>query len=150
MTAMILAAFLAGVLVTLSRALNGRLSLSGSPLRASLWNHAVGFVFLAAAALITGAGLPAALTGGAPPPPALAWAGGPIGVIFVAAGSWLVTRIGAAATALLVIAGQMLSGVALDAATGAGGITPVRVAGVGLILAGVWLAGAGRSGRKAG
>jgi len=50
-----------------------------------------------------------------------AWIGGPIGVLFIAAASWLVARIGAATTALLVIGGQMVTGVALDLITGAPG-----------------------------
>lgn len=39
---------------------------------------------------------------------------GPIGVVFIASGSWLIPRIGAVNTALLVISGQMVSGVLLD------------------------------------
>ena len=48
MTLWIAMAFLGGVLVSLSRQVNGRLSLSNSPLIASLWNHLVGFVVLTA------------------------------------------------------------------------------------------------------
>jgi transporter family-2 protein len=57
-------------------------------------------------------------------------------VLFVAAGSWLVARIGAANTALLVIAGQMVSGALLDTLRGAEG-APLRALGVAVILAGV-------------
>lgn len=47
-------ACLAGVLVSLSRQLNGRLSLSTSPLKASFWNHIVGFCVLSVLALVLG------------------------------------------------------------------------------------------------
>ena len=42
-------ALLAGVLVGLSRQLNGRLSLSTTPLISSFWNHAIGFALLGGA-----------------------------------------------------------------------------------------------------
>lgn len=128
-------ALLAGMLVSVSRAVNGRLSLSTSPLRASLWNHVVGFALLSALALALG-GL---WTGAAPSPPALAWIGGPLGVLFVASGSYLIPRIGAVATALLVIAGQMISGVVLDFARGLDASVDLRALGVALILAGMYL-----------
>ena len=44
----ILMAFTAGVLVAVSRQVNGRLSLSTSALVSSFWNHVVGFVVLCA------------------------------------------------------------------------------------------------------
>ncbi|WP_320202415.1 DMT family transporter [Agrobacterium rosae] len=103
-------AFTGGVFVALSRQVNGRLSLSNSPLIASFWNHIVGFIVLTALGLIIGGLLPA----GAADAPWYAFIGGPIGVIFIASGSWLVPRIGAVNTALLVISGQMVSGVMLD------------------------------------
>ena len=63
MAIFILMAFVGGVCVSLSRALNGRLSLATSPLAASLWNHVVGLAVLAAAAtaLAGGIGGPLAL-----------------------------------------------------------------------------------------
>ena len=69
-----------------------------------------------------------------------AYLGGPVGVIFIAAGSWLIARIGAAQTALLIIAGQMVFGVVLDVIMGAPGDLWARTMGVGLILAGMWVA----------
>jgi transporter family-2 protein len=129
-------AFLAGALVSLSRQINGRLALSTSALASSFWNHIVGFVLLSLVALALGG-----LTRPDLPndPPLIAYVGGPLGVIFVAASSWLVTRIGAVQTALLIIAGQMVSGVLLDLALGAPGSPLARAGGVGLILAGMWL-----------
>ena len=136
MIAAALIAFAAGVLVVLSRQINGRLSLSTSALTASFWNHAVGAAALTLAALLLGG-----LFAGAPlAAPWWAFLGGPVGVVFIALSSWLITRIGAAQTALLIIAGQMLSGVALDFALGAPGDPAARLAGIALIAAGVALA----------
>ena len=135
-------AILAGVLVSLSRQINGRLALSTSAMESSFWNHFVGLVFITVIALLFGglfAGEPLAS-------PWWAYLGGTVGVIFIAAGSWLITRIGAAQTALLIIAGQMISGVVLDMIMGAPGNLWARTLGVGLILAGMWVAqGAKRS-----
>lgn len=125
----------AGLLVGVSRQVNGRLSLSTSPLLASLWNHAVGFALLTALGLAVGGLLPA----GAARAPWHAFLGGPIGVVFVAAGSWLLTRIGALNSALLVIGGQMVSGVALDVFLGAPSAVAPSALGVLLILGGVAL-----------
>ncbi len=132
-------AVLAGVLVSLSRQINGRLALSTSAMESSFWNHIVGLVFITVVALLVGglfAGEPTAS-------PWWAYLGGPIGVIFIAAGSWLIARIGAAQTALLIIAGQMISGVVLDIVMGAPGNIWARASGVGLILAGMWVAQGG-------
>jgi len=103
-------AFVGGVFVSLSRQINGRLSLSTSPLTASFWNHFVGLVVLTLVGLVIGGLFPP----GAGDAPWYAFIGGPIGVVFIASGSWLIARIGAVNTALLVISGQMVSGVALD------------------------------------
>ncbi|TKT74616.1 DMT family transporter [Aquamicrobium sp. LC103] len=135
MTLSILFAALAGVLVGVSRQINGRLSLSTSPLIASFWNHLVGFVALTAAGLVAGGLIPP----GAFEAPWLAYFGGPIGVVFVAAGSWLIPRIGAVNTALLVIGGQMVSGVILDLFRSASQTLWASSLGVILILAGVVL-----------
>lgn len=135
MTLAIVMAFFAGMLVSLSRQLNGRLSLSTSPMIASFWNHIVGFVFLTLVGLAVGGLLPPGIS----EIPWYVWLGGPIGVIFVASGSWLIAKIGAVNTALLVIGGQMVSGVALDLFLGSPVRLPVSAAGVALILAGVAL-----------
>jgi transporter family-2 protein len=135
MTLSILFACLAGVLVGVSRQVNGRLSLSTSPLVASFWNHIVGFGALAAVGLAVGGLIPA----GAADAPWHAYLGGPIGVIFVAAGSWLIPRIGAVNTALLVIGGQMVSGVVFDLFRVAPPALWASALGVALILAGMAL-----------
>ena len=128
-------ALLGGLLVGLSRQLNGRLALSTSPLIASFWNHIVGFVFLTGLGLVIGGLIPE----GAFDAPWYVYIGGPIGVIFVASGSWLIARIGAVNTALLVIGGQMVFGVALDLFRGAPVTVWASALGVVLILAGMAL-----------
>ncbi len=133
-------AVLGGVLVSLSRQLNGRLSLSTSALHSSYWNHIVGLVFVTVVGLAVGS-----LFAGDPwAAPWWAYLGGPIGFVFIAASSWAITRIGAAQTALLIIAGQMISGVVVDIALGTAGNTTARIAGVALILAGMIVARAPR------
>jgi transporter family-2 protein len=135
MTLFIVYAITAGLLVGLSRQLNGRLALSTSPLIASFFNHAVGFVFLTILGLVLGN----LLLPGASEIPWWAYLGGPVGVIFVASGSWLIARIGAVNTALLVIGGQMVSGVVLDLVRGAPLTLWASALGVVLILGGMAL-----------
>lgn len=135
---MIVMATFAGVLVIVSRSVNGRLSLSTSPLVASFWNHAVGATAILLVGVAFGGLMPArtAIVSA----PAFAWAGGSVGVVFIALGSYLVPRLGAALTAMLVIAGQMISGVAFDLLRGIPGAPAAKALGVVLILAGMWLA----------
>lgn len=135
MTIAILYALLAGVLVSLSRQLNGRLSLSTTALIASFWNHAVGFAVLTVLGLLLGGLWPR----GALDAPWYAYLGGMMGVIFVASGSWLIARIGATNTAMLVIGGQMISGVLLDLARGANANALTSLLGVVMIIAGMAL-----------
>lgn len=128
-------AIAAGVLIGLSRQLNGRLALSTTPLIASYWNHVVGFVFLTVLGLALGNLVPA----GAADAPWWVYVGGPLGVVFVTAGSWLIPRIGAINSALLVIGGQMVSGVVFDLVRGAPMTVWASALGVVLILGGVAL-----------
>ncbi len=128
-------AFAAGILVGLSRQLNGRLTLSTSAMEASFWNHIVGFAFLTIIAIIFG-GL---FEGPISDVPQWAYLGGTIGVIFIAASSWLVPKIGAVSTTMMIIAGQMISGLILDLIRGVPGDTLWRIAGTLLILFGMWL-----------
>ena len=132
----VLFAFLAGILVSLSRQLNGRLSVATSPMESSFWNHLVGFSILTIIAVIFGGLLPADKP---LDPPQIAYISGSLGVIFIALSSWLVVKIGAAQTAILIIAGQMISGVVLDLVQGASESTSIRALGTLFILSGIWL-----------
>lgn len=131
----IIFAFTAGLLVILSRQVNGRLSLSSTPLISSFWNHCVGFVFLSIVGLAIGGLIPANIA----EMPWWIYTGGAIGVVFVASGSWLITHIGAVNSTLLVIAGQMVFGVIFDFLRGAPVTIWAAAAGVVLILAGMAL-----------
>ena len=137
-------AFTGGVFVALSRQINGRLSLSNSPLIASFWNHIVGFAVLTVIGLVVGGLIPP----GAADAPWLAFIGGPIGVVFVALSSWFVARIGAVNTALLIIGGQMIGGLALDLVQS--GKLSLWLSGLGvlLIMAGMVVAQSGRADKR--
>jgi len=128
-------AFTAGLLVILSRQVNGRLSMSSTPLISSFWNHIVGFVFLTIIGLVIGGLIPSNIA----EIPWWVFTGGAIGVVFVASGSWLITRIGAVNSTLLVIAGQMVFGVIFDFLRGAPVTVWAAALGVVLILAGMAL-----------
>lgn len=52
----IVSAFVIGLLIILSRQVNGRLSLSTTPMISSFWNHLVGFVFTIVKTAYTAAG----------------------------------------------------------------------------------------------
>lgn len=128
-------ALLGGILISLSRQLNGRLSMSTSAMMASFWNHLVGFIVLTVVGI--GGAFTFLIDPGAVP--LWAWLGGPVGVVFIAAGSWLIVRIGATATALMMIAGQMVGGVVLDMLRGVERTPWLDGLGIVLILAGVTL-----------
>lgn len=132
----IIMALLGGVLIGLSRQLNGRLALSTSAMMASFWNHFIGLLFLSVLGIAGGFAFWREFES----LPAWVWLGGPTGVVFIAAGSWLIVRIGATATALMVIAGQVIGGVALDLLQGATRNPLLDVLGIAMIMAGISLA----------
>ncbi len=140
MTASILLACLAGVLVGISRQLNGRLGASIGMLGASFWNHLIGCAALTLIGLLAAGMLGADRASLLPPAAQAPWhayLGGPLGVAFVAASSLAVLRIGALRAAALIIAGQMLAGLAIDYWRGMGAPPTTGAAGVALALAGV-------------
>lgn len=135
-------AFVAGGLVGVSRQLNGRLAVSTSALFASFCNHLVGFVLLTAIGLAIG-GL---LNDGAFAGPWYIYLGGPVGVVFVALSSWIIGQIGATRSTMLIIAGQVLGGVALDWVLTGKAVSPAAFGGIVLIVAGVLVAQRQRTG----
>jgi bacterial/archaeal transporter family-2 protein len=137
MLAPILLALLNGVMIGASRAINGRLSVALGPARTSLWNHAVGFAFLTALVLVARDGAIVADLHA----PASAYLGGLLGIVFVAANSHVLPRLGATRTTILVISAQMVASVGLDsfAAPISSGIF-VNVGATFLIVLGVRLA----------
>ncbi|WP_374420919.1 DMT family transporter [Chromobacterium sp.] len=136
MSVYILLALLNGVCIGASRAINGRLAQQGGAFAASWWNHLVGFLLLSALLPMlsgsAGSGLADAPVG--------AYLGGVLGALFVAVNSHVLTRLGMMKTTLLVIAGQMLTGILLDRLAGIERPALAQLLGAALILAGLWLA----------
>lgn len=132
MTILILLGLLNGVAVSLSRTLNGRLATAHGALTASLANHLLGFLLLGIWLLSMGA--PWGRLAGLHP-----WLllGGVLGALFVAISSWAINRVGALACALLIITGQLVGGVGLDALAGRLGWDDLL--GATLVLAGAGL-----------
>lgn len=101
-----------GVLIGLARALNGRLGMSGGAPYASVWNHAVGFLFMSALLLLRREAPWSAIED----VDGLWFVGGAIGALYVTANSFVVPRLGATLSTLLVLSAQLLASVGLDAA----------------------------------
>ncbi len=106
------------------------------PFRASFWNHLVGFGFLTIVLLLMGS-LRYELPSEAP---IYSYLGGFLGVLFVAVNSYVLPRIGTTQTVLLVISGQMISGVLMEYQPGDAISTVSQFFGVAMILLGVYLA----------
>ncbi|EJK85326.1 DMT family transporter [Rhizobium sp. AP16] len=129
-------ALLNGILIGTSRAINGHLGKKVGPLRTSLWNHAIGFIFLS---LLIGLFYRSDFAVGTGVP-ANAWLGGVLGVIFVALNSHVIPRLGASKTTSLVVAAQMLASIVIDSFDRpVSGATVVTLTGAALIIVGVWL-----------
>jgi len=124
-----------GVLISLSRSINGRLSLEKTPFHASTWNHIIGFLFLSILILwqnnkITDFSINA---------PFYAYFGGAIGAIFVAINSYTLKFLGSTQTAMLVISGQMVSALLFDLFMNAKTLHVNELLGITLITSGVIL-----------
>ncbi|MBW8320218.1 MAG: DMT family transporter [Arenimonas sp.] len=131
----ILIALAGGAAVGMSRSINGRLTMDRGAFRASFWNHFIGFALLSVfVVFFERQGL--ALLGEVP---AWAFTGGVIGAVFVAISSYVFPRIGAARSALLIIGGQMIAGLAIDYLRGTAQFSIGQPAGVALILFGIYL-----------
>ena len=131
----ILLAFSNGAFISTSRAVNGQLSIEVGAFRASLWNHVVGAVFLTLVlALLNGWKF-----GVTPAPPVSAYLGGLFGAFFVAVSSYVFPRLGSLNAGVLVISGQMISAVVIDALNHKTGPSTIRSLGVVIVLLGVYL-----------
>lgn len=128
-------AFLNGAFISSSRAVNGQLSTSVGSFRASLWNHVVGFVFLSLVLAVLG-GFRFAPD---PAPPLSAYLGGLFGAFFVVVSSYVFPRLGALNAGVLVIAGQMIAAVVIDALNHHAAPSLARSLGVAIVLLGVYL-----------
>ncbi|MBW8283425.1 MAG: DMT family transporter [Rhizobium sp.] len=135
MLASILIALAGGAAVGMSRSINGRLTMDRGAFRASFWNHFIGFALLSVFVVLferQGLALLAEV-------PAWAFTGGVVGAVFVAISSYVFPRIGAARSALLIIGGQMIAGLAIDYLRGTAQFSIGQPAGVALILFGIYL-----------
>lgn len=132
---------LAGGATALQAPTNARLATAvASPVNAAFVSFAVGTIALAVAALALQTRPDMAAVRALP---WYAWIGGLYGAVFVVAAAWGVPRLGVALTITLMVAGQLLISLILDH-FGALGVPqqPLslgRVAGVGLVIAGVLL-----------
>ncbi|MFD3942259.1 DMT family transporter [Streptomyces sp. NPDC058579] len=133
MTFYVVLALLNGALIGTSRAVNGQLATRIGPFRASVWNHVVGFV------LLTGVLFGLYGWAGSGSVPVAAYLGGAFGALFVAVNSYVFPRLGALNASLLVISGQVLSAVTIDCVEERSLPSALRLAGVGLVLAGLAL-----------
>ena len=128
-----------GALIPLQTAINTRLSVwLGAVLPASLVSFTVGTAALALAALLTGTRLPVVET--ATTQPWWIWTGGVCGLIFLTMNIVLMPRIGASATVILPLVGQVLGGVLIDVTgafdTAVRPLTVARTIGALLVVAG--------------
>jgi transporter family-2 protein len=103
-------ALLNGVLIATSRVINAHLGRKVGAIRTSLWNHAVGFVFLS---LIIATMFKNDITVSSTVP-LTAWLGGGLGVAFVALNTRAVPALGASKTTSLVVGAQMVASVVID------------------------------------
>lgn len=135
------ATFVSGTLVALQAPTNAMLARGvGSPVNAALISFAVGTVALVAVALALGVrpGI-----GEAKALPWYAWTGGFYGAVFVAVAAFAAPRLGVTYFLMVAIAGQLVMALILDR-FGAFGvprveISPIRIVGVLLVLAGAFL-----------
>jgi bacterial/archaeal transporter family-2 protein len=142
--AVLVAAALGGALASIQQALNGRVQrATGEPLLATTVNFAAGTVLLAVAfAVVAGTGNGP----GEPWPPALwLYAGGVLGIGYIVAAVWSVRPLGVLRLGLLLVAGQLAGGVAVDVVSPGRTGPPGVLTYVAVVLTLVAVAIAGRS-----
>ena len=136
-----LLALLVGGALTVQVGMNATLARAiGSPLWASAVSFVVGLLALVGFATVAGSRASTANLGQVP---AWAWMGGLLGAIYVASVTMLGPRLGAMTMVALVIAGQLTVALVVDRlaswATRRSPVTPTRLLGAALLLAGALL-----------
>jgi transporter family-2 protein len=135
-------ALLTGALLPVQTGVNVQLrGLLGAPLAAALVFFAVGTVGLAAAVAVARVPVPLGAAWIRSDWPV--WTGGLLGAVYIAATVVLAPRLGAATLIAAVVGGQMITALVLDQFGWVGfaqhAITPFRVLGAAMIVAGVVL-----------
>lgn len=130
----ILISLINGMCISLSRSLNGRLAMVRNAFYASLWNHIVGFIFLSVILVVHGY----ETTSHHFSAPWYSYLGGAMGALFVAVNSYVLPRTGSTQAAILIISGQMISGVIIDHLSHPSSNLGIQITAVLLIIAGVW------------
>jgi transporter family-2 protein len=138
----LLLAFVTGAGLAVQFVINARLRLLlGGPLWAAAVQFVIGLVLILAVALVTRQ--PAPLTAGLARAPWWMWTGGAIGATFIVTSIVLTPKIGATLTIALFIVGQLTAALVVDHyglfGTTIVRLSPLRVAGVALLLTGVML-----------
>lgn len=137
----LLVVVLAGAVLATQAPINAALARSaGDPLFAAGISFLVGFGVLTLIWAVRGTGLPRDVVTTAPP---WVWVGGALGAFYVTAMIWAVPFTGAFSATMALVVGQMAAALVLDR-IGAFGlpvhdISPTRLAGMGLVLAGLAL-----------
>jgi transporter family-2 protein len=139
---LILLGLLAGSGIPVQASVNSALRQHlGRPEWATLVNFGVGFLAMAVVLLVQRVPLPAMAQ--VARAPWWSWTGGALGAFYVFAAVVLTPRLGVATALAVILAGQLLSALALDRAgvlgLAAREITPGRLAGAALLAAGVYL-----------
>lgn len=98
-----------GFAVGAARAVNGRLTMSKGALSASFWNHLIGFLFLSSVVLISASNVEFSNV------PTYTFLGGLIGAFYVVVNSYVIPKLGATMSTLLVISGQLTISAIFDA-----------------------------------
>jgi transporter family-2 protein len=139
---LVLLGLLAGSGIPVQASLNSALRQHlGRPEWATLANFGAGFLAMALVLAVQRAPLPTAAQ--VSQAPWWTWTGGALGAFFVFATVVMTPRLGVATSLAVILAGQLLSALALDRAGVLGlatrELTPGRLAGVALLAAGVFL-----------
>lgn len=133
---LIFIAILNGAFIGMGRLINSRLGIDIGIFKASLWNHLIGFLFLSCLLIFTSGTQQFSsfyLI------PHYAYLGGLFGVVFVAMNSYVLSRIGALDTMMLVISGQMVTSVVLDLNSHAIASSLAQIIGVVIIITGLYI-----------
>jgi len=129
-------AILNGMIIGISRTINSQLAINIGPFGASFYNHFVGFIFISILLILTTETGSNTLN----QVPWITLLGGVFGAFFVAVNSYVFPRLGAIKTVLLVISGQMITGLILDYKENNILSLLPQLIGLAFILTGVYLA----------